>query len=94
MNATGFLSYHEANILTDTLLSLKDQGVVAYGVHDCVIVKREHETVAITTYRKVIRDYTLKVQTELNVDRVVSDVAVSVESKDMDEVKLSGCYVE
>ena len=39
LNATGFLSFHEAKILTETLLRLKGMGIVAYGVHDCVIVK-------------------------------------------------------
>ena len=39
-NATGFLSYHESEILTLTLLKLKAMGVPAYGVHDCVVVKQ------------------------------------------------------
>ena len=39
-NFPNDLSFHEFNILTQTLLSLKEQGVVAYPVHDCVIVKQ------------------------------------------------------
>lgn len=92
MNATGFLSYHEANILTETMLSLKEQGVVAYGVHDCVLVKKSDEEAAITTYRDVISEYALRVQKELKAHQLKSVVAVSIKSKGAEEVKLSGCY--
>ena len=61
-NATGFLSYHESEILTLTLLRLKAMGVPAYGVHDCVVVKQSDKHTAVETYRSVIRDYVVKHQ--------------------------------
>ena len=79
LNATGFLSYHEANMLTETLLQLKKMGIVAYGVHDCVIVKCSCKDEAIDTYRDVIRNYVLKVQKKSGVPEVVTDVALIVE---------------
>ena len=92
LNATGFLSYHEANILTETLLQLKGMGIVAYGVHDCVIVKCSSKDEAINTYRAVISDYVLKVQKKAGLPALVTDVAMSVEELNSGKVKLSGCY--
>ena len=92
LNATGFLSFHEAKILTETLLRLKGMGIVAYGVHDCVIVKCSCKDEAIDTYRDIIRNYVLKVQKKSGVPKVVTDVALSVEELGSDKVKLSGSY--
>ena len=92
LNATGFLSFHEANIFTETLLRLKGMGIVAYGVHDCVIVKCSCKDEAIDTYRDVIRNYVLKVQKKSGVPEVVTDVALSVEELGLGKVKLSGSY--
>ena len=92
MNATGFLSFHEANILTETLLGLKRKGVVAYGVHDCIIVKRSDMDVAVENYRAVIRDYCLATQKQSNAPNVVTEAAVKIERKDLDDVKLAGHY--
>ena len=90
--ATGFLSYHEANILTETLLRLKKMGIVAYGVLDCVIVKCSCRDEAINTYSDIIRNYVLKVQKKAEVPEVVTDVALSIEELGLGEVKLSGSY--
>ena len=92
MNALGFLSYHEANILTETLLSLKRQGVPAYGVHDCIIVKQSDMDIAVANYRTIIRDYTLRIQKQLNAPQVVTEAAVKIERKNLDDVKLVGRY--
>jgi hypothetical protein len=92
LNATGFLSFHEANMLTETLLQLKKMGIVAYGVHDCVIVKCSCKDEAINTYRDIIRNYVLKVQKQSGLPKVVTDVALSVEELGSGKVKLSGSY--
>ena len=92
MNATGFLSFHEANILTETLLSLKRQGVPAYGVHDCIIVKQSDMDIAVANYRTIIRDYTLRIQKQLNAPQVATEAAVKIERKNLDDVKLVGRY--
>ena len=51
------MSYHEAEILTRTLLDLKAMGVVAYGVYDCVVVKQSVRDAAVKTYRETVRSY-------------------------------------
>ena len=45
MNFTDALSFHEANILTNTLIELIGQGVVAYPIHDCVLVKEKQQSI-------------------------------------------------
>ena len=91
-NATGFLSYHEAEILTLTLLRLKALGVPAYGVHDCVVVKQSDKHTAVETYRSVIRDYVVKHQKANNHPILNIEVSLTIEELNKDKVKLTGCY--
>ena len=91
-NATGFLSYHESEILTLTLLRLKELGVPAYGVHDCVVVKQSDKHTAVETYRSVIRHYVVKHQKANNHSLLNIEVSLTIEELGMDKVKLAGCY--
>ena len=91
-NATGFLSYHESEILTLSLLRLKAMGVPAYGVHDCVVVKQSDKHMAVETYRSVIRDYVVKHQKANNHPILNIDVGLTIEELGMDKVKMAGCY--
>jgi hypothetical protein len=91
-NATGFLSYHESEILTLTLLRLKEMGVPAYGVHDCVVVKQSDKDKAVKTYRSVIRGYVVKHQKANNHPTLNIEVSLTIEELGMDKVKLAGCY--
>lgn len=93
VNATGYLSFHESEILTQTLLTLKGLGVVAYGVHDCVIVKKQDKNLAVQTYRQVIRDYVAKHQREKKHPSLNIEVSVTIEEAGMDKVKLPGRYL-
>ena len=92
MNASGFLSYHEANILTETLLSLKEQNVPAYGVHDCVLVKASDQEAAVQTYRKIIQDYASRTQSELKAEPLNGLVGLSIESSPNGKVRLNSSY--
>ena len=94
VNATGFLSFHESEILTQTLLTLKGLGVVAYGVHDCVIVKKQDKDLAVQTYRQVIHDYVVKHQREQKHPSLNIEVSVTIEEADMDKDRLSGRYLD
>ena len=94
VNATGFLSFHESEILTQTLLTLKGLGVVAYGVHDCVMVKRQDKDLAVQTYRQVIRDYVAKHQREQKHPSLNIEVSVTIEEAETNKVRLSGCYLD
>jgi hypothetical protein len=91
-NATGFLSYHESEILTLTLLKLKAMGVPAYGVHDCVVVKQSDKDEAVETYRSVIRDYVVKHQRANNHSLLNIEVGLTIEELNKDKVKMAGRY--
>ncbi|MDC0929642.1 hypothetical protein OAS03_02475 [Planktomarina temperata] len=91
-NATGFLSYHESEILTLTLLRLKALGIPAYGVHDCVVVKQSDKHTAVETYRSVIRDYVIKHQKANNHPNLNIEVSLTIEELNKDKAKLAGCY--
>ena len=93
-NATGFLSFHESEILTQTLLKLKAQGVVGYGVHDCVIVKCRDKEQPVETYRSVIRDYVIKHQSKHKHPHLNIDVSLTIEEEGKDKVRLFGSYTE
>ena len=92
MNATGFLSYHESQILTETLLKLKTLGITAYGIHDCVMVKRSDKDTAVKTYRTVIRDYVSTHQRVNNHQSLSIKVSLTIEELGLNKVKLVGCY--
>ena len=91
-NTTGFLSYHESEILTLTLLRLKALGVPAYGVHDCVVVKQSDKHMAVETYRSVTRNYVVKHQKANNHPILNIEVSLTIEELNKDKVKLTGCY--
>lgn len=91
-NDFNFVSYHEAEILTLTLLRLKALGIPAYGVHDCVVVKQSDKHTAVETYRSVIRDYVVKHQKANNHPNLNIEVSLTIEELNKDKVKLTGCY--
>ena len=57
MNGAGFLSYHESEIMMLTLERLMEQGIPAYPVHDCLMVKISDASQAAYTFRDTIRAY-------------------------------------
>jgi len=93
LNSTGFLSYHEAEILTRTLLKLKAMGVVAYGVHDCLVVKQSDRDAAVKTYREAVRGYVIQHQKQHKHPHLDIEVSVTIEQLGLDKVKLPGCYI-
>lgn len=93
MNFTDALSFHEANILTNTLLQLKQQGVVAYPIHDCVMVKEKHKDIAVKTFRAEFSKYVATYQSKNNLSYLTIKMAVSVESKTNSKVRMQGRYL-
>ncbi|MDA9899315.1 hypothetical protein N9D97_01375 [Planktomarina temperata] len=91
-NDFNFVSFHEAEILTLTLLRLKALGIPAYGVHDCVVVKQSDKHTAVETYRSVIRDYVIKHQKANNHPNLNIEVSLTIEELNKDKVKLTGFY--
>ena len=42
-----------------TLTALMDLGIVAYPMHDCLILKKSNKDIGVETYRKTINEYIL-----------------------------------
>jgi hypothetical protein len=89
-NFTNDLSYHEADILTRTLLSLKQIGVVAYPVHDCLIVRVGNEFDAVETFKKVFRDYVSSFQKRNKLPELYLDIALTIKFGSSDKVRIQG----
>ena len=85
---THFLSYHEANIMYETLINLKRCNIVAYPVHDCLIVQEEHAMAAANEYHSAINDYC-----KANFDMPFSVlVPLTIEGINIEKEVLSGKY--
>lgn len=41
-------------------------GVVAYGVHDCAVVKQSDRDAAVKTYRETVRTYVPNIKSNIN----------------------------
>ena len=57
MNGHGFLAFHEAEILKQTLFKLMSKDVPAYSVHDCLLVKASQSEEAMQVYRDTVNGY-------------------------------------
>ena len=88
LNFTNDLSFHEANVLTETLLSLKKMGIVAYPVHDCIIVRMGDEFDAMETFKRVFRNYVSSFESP-NVDL---DLALTVKFDPSNKVGIQGSF--
>jgi hypothetical protein len=89
-NLTNDLSFHGAAILTGTLLSLKQIGVVAYPVHDCVIVRMGDEFDAVETFKKVFKDYVSLFQKLNKLPELYLDIALTVKYGPSEQVRIQG----
>jgi len=82
------ISYHEAEIMTQTLHRLMAQDIPAYSLHDAVIVKEKDEIVAAEVYRNTFRSYI-----EQKTDGAVSLLpAASIERAGTKKLRLTGSY--
>ena len=92
MNFTTSLSFHEANIITHSMLKLKEINVPAYSMHDGLIVKRTNVDTSISTLREVYAEYVLSIQRSKKLSTLGILVPLSVEGLDFDKCRYSGSY--
>ena len=92
LNGSGFISYHEAEIMASTLKQLMDLDVVAYPIHDCLLVKASNKDLAISTYRECIKSYILEYCNKHKKEEINITVPVSVEELGQEKVRLQGYY--
>ena len=91
-NGAGFISYHESEIMTEVLHDLMIKNVVAYPIHDCLLVKKSDQDRAIEAYRHIIRDYILQFNRSNNYSTIDIIVPVSVEENGKDKERIAGYY--
>ena len=73
INGPGFLSYHESELILQTIEALHSQGIPAYPVHDCLIVRVQDAAKGVKVLKDTVCQYCfdlngLKVSVPLTVE--------------------------
>lgn len=92
MNFTAALSFHEASIITQTMLTLKDMGVAAYSMHDGLIVKQSNAEITVSTLRAVYDEYVTAHQVKHKLRKLGISVPLSVEGIHVAKHRHAGSY--
>ena len=93
MNFIAALSFHEATIVTQTMLKLKDMGVAAYSMHDGLIVKQSNADTTVSTLREVYDEHVTAHQVKHRLTKLGISVPVCVEGIHLTKCKQAGGYV-
>ena len=93
MNFVAALSFHEATIITRTMLKLKDMGVAAYSMHDGLIVKQSNSDNTVSTLREVYDEYVTTHQVKHRLTKLGISIPLSVEGIHVPKRKHAGGYV-
>jgi hypothetical protein len=93
MNFVAALSFHEATIITQTMLRLKDIGVAAYSMHDGLIVKQSNADITVSTLREVYDEYVTAHQVKHRLTKLGISVPLSVEGINVAKHRHAGDYV-
>ena len=93
MNFIAALSFHEATIITQTMLKLKDMGVAAYSMHDGLIVKQSNADTTVSTLREVYDEYVTTHQVKHRLTKLGISVPLSVEGINVAKHRHAGGYV-
>ena len=93
MNFIAALSCHEATIITQTMLKLKDMGVAAYSMHDGLIVKQSNADTTVSTLREVYDEYVTAHQVKHRLPKLGISVPLSMEGINVAKHRHAGGYV-
>ena len=93
MNFIAALSFHEASMITQTMLRLKDMGVAAYSMHDGLIVKQSNAETTVSTFREVYDEYVTTHQVKHRLTKLGISVPLSVEGINVAKHRHAGGYV-
>jgi hypothetical protein len=96
INGPGFLSYHESEMILQTIETLHSKGVPAYPVHDCLIIKQCDAQIAIEAIRATICQYCYdltgsKVLVPLTIENL--DGTIKLSDLNLDEEDIKGTYL-
>ena len=93
LNGAGYLSYHEAEIMTLSLDKLMSLDIPAYPMHDCLIVKKRNQEEATDIFRDVARRYIYKQSRKYGQSTINIVMPITIED-DRDKQRLAGYYLE
>ena len=92
MNFIAGLSFREASIITQTMLTLKDMGVAAYSMHDGLIVKQSNADITVSTLREVYDEHVTMHQVKHGLTKLGISVPLSVEGVNVAKHRHAGGY--
>ena len=78
LNFLNDLSFHEANIITQIMLTLKQMDIVSYPINDGFIVKLGDEFKTVDTIKSVFKNYVSSFQKRSNLPQLDFDIALTV----------------
>jgi hypothetical protein len=87
VDGSNFLSFHESNMITDAMLDLAAQGIVAYPMHDALIVKQSNQDAALKSLRDSVTAYVAR-----HTKRGTFIPAVTIEGLGMGKLQHSGYH--
>jgi hypothetical protein len=93
LNGAGYLSYHEAEIMTLSLEKLMSLDIPAYPMHDCLIVKKSDQDKAIDVYRATARQYIYEQSTKNGQSSINIILPITIEYRG-DKHRLAGYYLD
>lgn len=95
LNGAGFITFHESQIVIKTIQELHSQGVPAYPMHDCLILKEADQEVGLDTFRQVANRYIQDHCKANNRPEMINVmVACSLESDGQRKNRVKGYYLD
>ena len=90
LNLLNDLFFHEANIITQIMLTLKQLNVVSYPISDGFIVKLGDEVKTVDTIKSVFKSYVASFQKGNNLPELDFDIALVVKFNPTNEFIIQG----
>ncbi len=90
LNFLNDLSFHEANIITQIMLTLKQLDIVSYPINDGFIVKMGDEFKTVDTIKSVFKNYVSSFQKRNNLPQLDFDIALTVKFNPSNKFTIQG----
>ena len=90
LNFLNDLSFHEANIITQIMLTLKQMDIVSYPINDGFIVKLGDEFRTVDTIKSVFKNYVSSFQKRNNLLQFDFDIALTVKFDPTNKFTIQG----
>ncbi|MDE4145241.1 hypothetical protein PXK17_11450 [Phaeobacter gallaeciensis] len=95
LNGAGFITFHESQIVLKTIQELHSQGVPAYPMHDCLILREVDQELGLDIFRQVANRYIQDHCKANNRPEVINVmVACSLESDAQGKERVKGYYLD